>query len=141
MNFLVLCHLRWNFVFQRPQHLMSRCAKNDRVVFWEEPVYEENKTACVQIESPSKNLYIAVPHIPAGLDQDESWRLQEALLTNLLQREQIQEFVLWYYTPMARHFSRSLSPSAVIYDCMDELSGFRGAPPGLRAAPNPGGRG
>src|ERR1041384_8308221 len=33
-------HLRWDFVYQRPQHLLSRCAQGRRVFFFEEPVYD-----------------------------------------------------------------------------------------------------
>jgi UDP-galactopyranose mutase len=134
MDFLVLSHLRWNFVFQRPQHLMTRCAKANRVFFWEEPIHDASGSAYVDIQSPSKNLNIVVPHLPPGLEQSEAWELQEALLADFIQQQRIRDHVLWYYTPMARHFSRKLQPSALVYDCMDELSGFRGAPPGLRAA-------
>ena len=43
MNPLIcLSHLRWNFVFQRPQHLMTRCSKANRVFFWEEPIFDSD---------------------------------------------------------------------------------------------------
>ena len=134
MDFLVLSHLRWNFVFQRPQHLMTRCARSNRVFFWEEPILDASSAAYLHVQSPSRNLNVVVPHLPPGLEQDEAWELQEALLGDFIQQQRIRDQVLWYYTPMARHFTRNLEPSAVVYDCMDELSGFRGAPPGLRVA-------
>jgi UDP-galactopyranose mutase len=134
MDFLVLSHLRWDFVFQRPQHLMTRGARNNRVFFWEEPIYDAAERASVDVSSRSHNLHVVTPHLPRGLDESEAWRIQESLLRDVVSEHGINEFALWYYTPMARHFSRKLNPSVVIYDCMDELSGFRGAPPGLRAA-------
>jgi UDP-galactopyranose mutase len=133
MDFLVLSHLRWNFVFQRPQHLMTRCSHFNRVFFWEEP-YFDAEAAYVEVQTPSPNLQVAVPHLPSGLSQSEIWELQEYLLNRFMTEKAIHDYVLWYYTPMARHFSRTLVPTAIVYDCMDELSGFRGAPPGLRAA-------
>src|SRR4051794_23655661 len=43
-------HLRWDFVFQRPQHLMTRFAKGRRVVFWEEPV-SGSPDACPRLDT------------------------------------------------------------------------------------------
>jgi UDP-galactopyranose mutase len=134
MDFVTLSHLRWNFVFQRPQHLMSRCAKADRVFFWEEPVFDAPGTSFLEVQQPSSHLHVVVPHLPSGLSEAQMFCIQEWLLTELLNDHSIREHVLWYYTPMARHFSRHLQPQAIVYDCMDELSGFRGAPSGLRTA-------
>ena len=133
MNFLVLSHLRWDFVFQRPQHLLTRCSQNNRVIFWEEPCFD-SAGAFLEHKNASDSLSVLVPHLPEGLDSQQNCRLQNALLKEFLQDEDIQEFVAWYYTPMALEFTRDLEPRAVVYDCMDELSAFRGAPPGLRAA-------
>jgi glycosyltransferase involved in cell wall biosynthesis len=132
MDFLVLSHLRWNFVFQRPQQLMTRCSKSNRVFFWEEPMFD-SEVASVKLEESSPGVYVAVPHLPSGLPDDEICRIQEWLLGQFVQEYSLQRPVLWYYTPMALAFSRGLESSVVVYDCMDELSAFRGAPPGLRA--------
>jgi glycosyltransferase involved in cell wall biosynthesis len=133
MNVIVLSHLRWDFVFQRPQHLMTRCAQSNRVYFWEEPVFGSS-TPTLHLEHPGPGLYRVVPQLPTGLGEDEHWLLQEELLRKMVEEHSLQDHVLWYYTPMAVHFTRKLSPAVVVYDCMDELSAFRGAPPGLRAA-------
>src|SRR5437868_1746511 len=132
MDFLVLSHLRWNFVFQRPQQLMTRCSGANRVFFWEEPIYGSDD-ARVELQDAGPNLHVAVPHLPAGLPDDEICRIQEWMLAQLIVERGIQDPVLWYYTPMALGFSRSIESSLVVYDCMDELSAFRGAPAGLRA--------
>lgn len=133
MDFIVLSHLRWDFVFQRPQHLMTRCSRANRVFFWEEPVFDA-ETSRLEVRELEFQLRVVVPHLPAGLSTEEVSRVQEWLMERLLEQYRIQDYTLWYYTPLALHFTRQLQPTAVVYDCMDELSAFRGAPPGLRAA-------
>ena len=130
----VICfsHLRWNFVFQRPQHLMTRCARDSARLFYvEEPIYEDGIAPHIQIEM-SRGVRVVVPHLPSGVEQGESQQLQRRLLNELLAREQVHNFVAWYYTPMALAFSDHLAPMAVVYDCMDELSAFKGAPAVLK---------
>jgi UDP-galactopyranose mutase len=134
MHFLILSHLRWDFVYQRPQHLLSRCARNNRVWFWEEPVFVAGITPRVIARRVETNLTIVVPELPAGLDEAAVFQAQQALLSEFMSENGIDSYVLWYYTPMARNFTRELTPAAVVYDCMDELSAFRGAPVGLRVA-------
>jgi UDP-galactopyranose mutase len=126
-----LSHLRWDFVFQRPQHLLTRCAKHHRVFFVEEPIFDA-RTPHLDVQSRQNGVRIVVPHLPAGLDRPACEAMQEQLLNGLFADHQIGEHVLWYYTPMALGFTRHLAPAAIVYDCMDELSGFVGAPPGLR---------
>ncbi|MBC7798719.1 MAG: glycosyltransferase, partial [Pyrinomonadaceae bacterium] len=53
---------------------------------------------------------------------------QQNLLGELLQTQDIKDYFVWYYTPMALGFSQELKPKAVIFDCMDELSAFKNAP-------------
>ncbi len=68
------------------------------------------------------------------MSDDDVAATQEKLLGELFKAQQIDTYVLWYYSPMAMAFTRLLAhPLAVIYDCMDELSAFRGAPPALQA--------
>ena len=123
-------HLRWNFVFQRPQHLMSRFAREMDVIFWEEPVdAEPRETAYLQVrEAPdAPNVRIVVPHLPQGMP-DEA---REAALTRLLNAHLSAirgPLVTWYYTPMMLPFSRHLDADVTVFDAMDELSKFRFAP-------------
>ena len=77
-------HLRWNFVFQRPQHLMSRFAREMDVIFWEEPVdIGERETAFLQVREAEdvENVRTVVPHLPAGMPEDA----REATLQRLLE--------------------------------------------------------
>ncbi len=129
-DLIVLSHLRWDFVYQRPQHLMSRFARERRVFFVEEPVHGDGAPHLLTAEREG-GIVLAVPHLPHGLSAEESEAAQAALLAELLDTHGISDYVLWYYTPMAIPLAAGLTPRAVVYDCMDELSLFRGAPPDL----------
>lgn len=129
-DLLCLSHLRWNFVFQRPQHLLSRFAKERRVFFFEEPILDSADLK-LEVNLSKEGVHVVVPHLPKGLNETETFAAQHALLDQLIATFKVNDFVAWYYTPMAMAFSRHLSPRAVVYDCMDELSAFKGAPPAL----------
>jgi UDP-galactopyranose mutase len=126
-DIVCLSHLRWNFVFQRPQHLLTRFARTRRVIFVEEPIEQGEQSRLDVIRDPS-GVIVAVPYLRPGGDRTAEMRF---LLDNLLAVDNVQRYVLWYYTPMARAFTRHLSPEAIVYDCMDELAAFAGAPAGL----------
>jgi UDP-galactopyranose mutase len=126
-DLVCLSHLRWDFVYQRPQHLMSRFARERRVFFVEEPKFEDGPPRLDVSERPG-GISVAVPHLPHGTDPAAAERLQAELLRGLLADRGLTDYVLWYYTPMAVAFTDGLEPAAVVYDCMDELSLFRGAP-------------
>ncbi|HYH00577.1 MAG TPA: glycosyltransferase family 1 protein [Terriglobales bacterium] len=134
MDFLSFSHLRWNFVFQRPQHILSRCAREHRVFFWEEPVYTDSPRPGLKISRCEHDVVVVVPELPTGTSEQQSFESQRSMLLQLLSEQAIEDPVLWYYNPMAISFTNNLKPIATVYDCMDELSAFRGAPPGLRAA-------
>ena len=137
MNVIVFSHLRWDFVYQRPQHLLSRCSKQFPVWFVEEPVFHpagELPEPRLETSARGERLTLCVPHLVHGTSEEESFRIQSQLVNELMGREQIDDYIFWFYTPMAMQFAQDFDPKAVVYDCMDELSAFRGAPPGLRAA-------
>ncbi len=131
LDVVCLSHLRWNFVFQRPQHLLTRCAYRRRVFFLEEPIVSEGPTR-LAVEEVQPGLWVAVPHLPPGLREEERERIQHDMVSQLFAEHAIRDYVLWYYTPMALSFTQHLEPVAVLYDCMDELSAFAHAPPALR---------
>ncbi len=131
-DLICLSHLRWGFVYQRPQHLLSRAAQHFRVFFIEEPFLEGNEAQYKRFSDPESGVNIIAPYLPPNLSLEQSERAQEDLLVRILAENNIHDYALWYYTPMALGFSRRLNPSLVVYDCMDELSGFKGAPPILR---------
>ena len=127
-------HLRWNFVFQRPQHLMSRFAAERRVIFWEEP--EAALAGCEPAlgvrTCAETGVIVVTPSLPEGMDEAGQEAVLKRLLDGFLAGEQ-GPFVRWYYTPMMLPFSRHVDAAATVYDCMDELANFRFAPPRLLA--------
>lgn len=131
-DLLCFSHLRWDFVFQRPQHLLTRANRQTRVFFIEEPIFKEpTETPRMEIRRVGERLFVATPHLPGGLSHEAVMSWQRELLDLLIDERRITEFTAWYYTPMALQFSDHLTPALTVYDCMDELSAFRGAPPAL----------
>ena len=129
---LLVCfsHLRWDFVFQRPQHLMSRFAATHNVQVWEEPVFVAGPVAPrVEARLIAPNLTIVTPHLAEGMAEEAIEAALCALLDDHLGTD--RPAVAWYYTPMMLPFSRHLQADCTVYDCMDELANFRFAPPQL----------
>jgi len=131
-DLVCLSHVRWDLVFQRPQHLMSRCAHDRRVFYFEEPVIKPGPPR-LEISYRPAGVEVAVPILPAGLSPPTAERIQAELLSDLVARRCHHRPVLWYQTPMAIGFTRHIAPRATVYDCMDELSSLLGAPPQLHA--------
>jgi UDP-galactopyranose mutase len=111
---------------------MSRCARERRVFFVEEPLYENRPAPGIELSMTGEAVCVAVPHLPAGTGPEAALEMQRQLLNDLFAASSIRDCILWYYTPMALPFTDHLNPIATVYDCMDELSAFRGAPPNLR---------
>jgi glycosyltransferase involved in cell wall biosynthesis len=130
-DLICLSHLRWDFVYQRPQHLLSRFARRNRVFFFEEPIYVDGKTR-LEISPREDNLFVLVPHISNEDRQTKNFTdIQREMLDGAIRSQSIDQFVLWFYTPMAMDFAAHLEPLLTIFDCMDELSAFKFAPPEL----------
>lgn len=130
---LLVCfsHLRWNFVHQRPQHLLSRAAVDHEVIFVEEPLFEGASKPVLKCTLERPGIKLAVPVLPVGMNGAEVQRSQRRLIDRLLHGYRGRRVLHWYYTPMALPFTRHLSADVCIYDNMDELSAFHGAPPRL----------
>ena len=130
---VLLCfsHLRWGFVFQRPQHLMSRFNESFKVIYWEEPKFRPGIAPLLDLRTCEQNgVSIATPHLPDNMSEAQQDVALRALLDTLMMPIK-QPLIRWYYTPMMLGLSRHVDASAVIYDCMDELSAFQFAPPML----------
>ncbi len=123
LDLVCFSHLRWNFVYQRPQHLMSRAAQERRVFFIEEPLGFDGQAHMRTEEDPS-GVIVVKPHLPFGLNEEQTNAAMRDLVDQFFS-EEIGDYILWYYTPMALEFSRQLQPCLTVYDCMDELSLFR----------------
>ena len=132
-NLVVLSHLRWDFVFQRPQHLMSRFAQTGNVLFIEEPVHKPGDPGYT-VSHPCTNVTVIKPHTPLqnpGFEGKQTAVLAP-VIEEVVQQMAPEDYCAWFYTPMALPLLDALKPQAVIYDCMDELSAFAYAPPQLK---------
>ena len=140
-DLICISHLRWDFVWQRPQHILSRLAKHYRIFFVEEPMTDtgageprlavstgrgENPVTVIRLMQPAgENRWI-------GHGDPQTQRTYEGLLTQFLEQQGSTDRILWLYTPMAAPFVAALRPDLLVYDVMDELSAFKGAPAALR---------
>ncbi len=130
---LVLSHLRWGFVYQRPQHLLSRLAAQWQVLYVEEPVHGEGP-ARLEIRQVGPGLTLLVPHTPVAAPGfcDEQITVVQELLESWLKAQAVHVDVTWLYTPLALPLAQALSAGCLVYDCMDELASFKNAPAQLR---------
>ncbi len=137
---IVHSHLRWDWVWQRPQQFLSRLSKHHRVLFIEGPVPSHEATHSESIlreVADFPNVVVLQMKIPAARWSDGAWvdserrRIVETVLAGPL-GQSFQSPVQWFYDPMAvTAFAGHLDQRAIVYDCMDELSLFRGAQPEL----------
>jgi len=130
---IAFSHLRWDFVYQRPQHLLSRFAQDRCVVVIEEPVHDPHAASHWEQHHPHPNVTVFRPHTPCA-----AWGFADAqlpylhrLTERLVQEAPLQRGLVWMYTPMALPLIDVFEPEVIIFDCMDELSAFDLAPPQL----------
>ena len=128
-DLVVFSHLRWDFVWQRPQHLLSRLARDRRVFFVEEPV-PSDRPHCERIQAMA-NLTVLRPHSPVAAPgfHDDQMHVLRPLIQEMRKTEGIVRPVVWFYTPMALPLLEEMDAAAVVYDCMDDLASFKSAPP------------
>ena len=126
---IVFSHLRWDFVYQRPQHLMTRLAQHYQVVFIEEPVFTNDSPRLVG-KHPADNVTVFTPHTPLTAQgfHDEQLPTLQSLLKDMTDELNIVDPIVWLYTPMALPLVNALRPRMIVYDCMDELAAFKNAP-------------
>lgn len=125
----IICfsHLRWDFVFQRPQHLLTRAVKDYEVFFVEEPLFEPQIRSSLRVRKQPDGVVVIIPVLPEGLSTEEGNLMQRSLLSMYFSASRPRPRILWFYTPMAQTIARNIDADLIVYDCMDELSGFRGA--------------
>jgi len=132
-DLICFSHLRWDFVWQRPQHLMTRASHSRRVWFVEEPETVDGRGSFLDVRNVTPSLSVVVPKLSGSLGASQSRAIQQQLLAELVEACRPLPPVHWYYTPMFREVTEGLLAGAVVFDCMDELSAFAGAPPDLLA--------
>ncbi|HYF32368.1 MAG TPA: glycosyltransferase [Chitinophagaceae bacterium] len=102
-----------------------------RAFFIEEPVFTDGEER-MHVKLSQEGVYVATPHLQHGLPEQEVTSRTRNMIDELFLEKEIENYALWYYTPMALLFSDHLSPAMTVYDCMDELSAFKFAPPALQ---------
>jgi UDP-galactopyranose mutase len=132
-DLICFSHLRWNFVFQRPQHLLTRWARECRVFYFEEPIRGNFDTDYLKTvySNSGLNLTIITPFINESRDAREVNRFLTQSVKEIIKWYQVEDYLLWYLTPMAVEFAADLDPEIIVYDSMDELSCFKGAHPNM----------
>jgi UDP-galactopyranose mutase len=126
---IVFSHLRWSSVHQRPQHLLSRLASHYQIYFFEEPEQRPGAPH-LEVREAVPGVHVCRPFVPApasGFHDDHIPALR-TLLDDLVRERRLADSIVWFYSPMALPLAQRLTPRAVIYDCMDELSAFLHAP-------------
>jgi glycosyltransferase involved in cell wall biosynthesis len=127
-DLIVFCHLRWEFVFQRPQHIMQRLGKDRKILFVEEPIdFNENNRGSVNEIKVNKNITVIQPRV--------NWEnyVQEVapIIKKYVRQKQITTPLLWFYSAHVADMMDEISHRGVVYDCMDELAAFKNAPQSL----------
>jgi glycosyltransferase involved in cell wall biosynthesis len=130
---VVLSHLRWTFVWQRPQHVVSRLARGRRTWFVEEPEPVEGLAGPrlrTEEHGDVRRVWLEVPGAPGHVCfSDPRAAGYQAQLAALIGPH--GDRGAWLYTPMALPLAQALSPRVLVYDVMDDLASFKGAPPQL----------
>lgn len=122
-DLLVFSHLRWNFIFQRPQHLMTRFAKHRRVFFIEEPMFEDVSFPKIHTHQSEEGVFVITPYLPQAFmtrNQDNDMILT-ILIDELILARNIRNFTAWYYSPGYLRFTRHLGPKYIIYDIIENV--------------------
>lgn len=135
-DLVCFAHLHWDFVWQRPQHLLSRFAQYGRVFYVEDAFYHADDLIepHLEVKERQQGVKVVVVHLPQRLRADEAVadQTQFEVLSRYFDEQGVDQYVFWYYTPMALGKSRFFKPLLTVYDCMDELAAFKFAPPELR---------
>lgn len=135
-DLVCFAHLHWDFVWQRPQHLLSRFAQHGRVFYIEDAFFhaDDHIEPHVEVKERQNGVKVVVVHLPQRLRASEAAanQAQAEVLSGFFAESGIDNYLFWYYTPMALSKSRAFTPVLTVYDCMDELAQFKFAPPELR---------
>lgn len=130
MDIVCFSHLRWDFVFQRPQHLLMRFARSFRVFYVEEACFGSPTDRYE--ETVHGNIHVIKMHVSGQHDDAFAVSRQKKIINQLSADYQLKQVITWFYTPMALPIAGDLNPVLTVYDCMDELTAFKFAPTGLK---------
>ncbi len=94
----------------------------------------DSGTPRLELPRSSKGVQPVIPHLPEGLSTGALNFALRQLLDEFMEAKGIDRYVAWYYAPLALQFTKHLAPEVTVYDCMDELSNFKGADSALPGA-------
>ncbi len=117
-DLLVFSHLRWDFIFHRPHHVMTRFAQHRRVFYFEEPIFGVTESPRLHLKVTEENMHVVIPYLPAGMDFLRANESLRNLLNELITDEEIKDYTVWYYSPSSLNFTRHLNPAVTIFDCL-----------------------
>jgi glycosyltransferase involved in cell wall biosynthesis len=138
---IVHCHLCWDWVWQRPQQFLARLSARHKILF------VETVGPDPELSSATARFWTATnfPNMTILRLQFPAWRWSDGAFVDRERCRLVKEFIAgpgagqfesavqWFYDPMAvPAFLGQMNEIGVVYDCMDELSKFRGAPPQIR---------
>ncbi len=124
-DLVCLAHLRWDWVYQRPQHLMARLARDRRVFYVEEPIFEGEAEPFTLVETRAPGVTRIVPWFAEGYGASIEEPVR--MVRQAIEEAGVTDPVAWIYAPTLMPYMDALpAPRAVVYDCMDELSAFAG---------------
>lgn len=121
-DLLVFSHLRWDFLVKRPQHLMSRYAQYRRVFYFEEPVFGMTELPRLHLKETTENVLIVIPYLPTNIEPTKIKNALIDLVDELIYEEELIDYSVFYYNPMAFEFTNHLEPKVFIYDCIEDFS-------------------
>jgi glycosyltransferase involved in cell wall biosynthesis len=132
-DLVVLSHLRWDWVWQRPQHLISRLARGRRVLFVEEPVAADVHAPVLRVrpDGPVTRLWLDVPR-DAGTPPEYGGAGGDHYAEAIAAVLEGRAHDVWLYTPTALRIAEALRPRLLVYDVMDDLSSFADATPEMK---------
>ena len=130
---VVFSHLRWSFVWQRPQQFLSRFAETHPVLFVEIAEFDGSGESKVELTNPMEGVTVLNVHLdPKLADKDEVTEIMRDAVREGMVAYGIENPLLWFYNPMDAGWVLGwLENRGIVYDCMDELSQFKGADPRL----------
>ena len=131
---LVFSHLRWSFVFRRPQQLLTRLARDFDIYFVEEPVFAEGPPALMSAIHQN-GIEVLTPRTPVFAPgfHDDQLAVMKPLVDEFVAARGLVEPIAWLCTPLALPLIADLEPCAVVYDCMEDPAASKFAPPALQA--------
>lgn len=118
-DMIVFCHLRWQFVYQRPQHIISRMARTMKTLFIEEPLHNHEDEEPGNLIVVNEMLHVLQPNV-------KDIESIADIIPNYVKNKNIP--VGWFYSASFCPLLEPLQFETIVYDCMDELSLFKGAP-------------